>query len=502
MSLKDSAKYILSIDAGTSGVTVMLLDRAARKLSSAYSEIEQLYPQPGWVEHDPDELRRVVFSLMQRACGSVTPAQIAAIGLTNQRETTVLWDRKTGTPVHNAIVWQCRRTQHLCQEIERAGFGPKVHACTGLRLDAYFSATKISWLLSQSPELRKRAENGELAFGTVDSWLLWNLTGGKAHVTDVTNASRTLLFNIDTRQWDEDLLRIFDIPAAILPEVKESACYFGDCIASVLGGQIPIHGVAGDQQAALFGHGCIRPGESKNTYGTGCFLLVNTGHERRDSSAGLLTTLACGPNGEPVYALEGSIFCAGSAVQWLRDGLGIIRKPEETEEMAISVQDTGGVYLVPAFAGLGAPYWNMAARGAIFGLTRGTTKAHLARATLESIAYQVNDLVEITTREVGLNVDVLKVDGGASANQFLMQFQADVLGVPVQVPENIEVTALGAAFLAGISCGLWPNAEVLESLRRVRRTYKPAMPPAKRAMLLDGWRAAVDAVLNQRHHGE
>ena len=498
ISLSDSAKYILAVDAGTTWTTVTLLDRHAHKVSTASAEIEQYYPQPGWVEHDPDEIRQVVFSLMQRASGSITPAEIAAIGITNQRETTILWDRATGRPVCNAIVWQCRRTQQICEELERKGLGPKVHAATGLRLDPYFSATKIMWILDNHPGLRRRAECGELAFGTVDSWLLWNLTGGKVHATDFTNASRTLLYNIDTRQWDDEMLAIFNVPRAILPEVKESSGYFGNCSASLLGDEIEIHGVAGDQQAALFGQGCVSPGDSKNTYGTGCFLLVNTGHARHESCGGLLTTLACGPRGQPVYALEGAIFSAGASVQWLRDGLGIIHKPQETEEMAASVPDSGGVYMVPAFTGLGAPYWSMSARGALLGLTRGTTRAHLARATLECIAYQVADLVDLTSRDVGFNLAALKADGGASSNEFLMQFQADILGVPVQVPENVEVTGLGVAFLAGLSCGMWHMPEELDGLRRLRREFTPTFPPEQRSKLLHGWRQAVQAVLHHK----
>ena len=496
---KAPANYILAIDAGTTCVTAMLLDRAARIVSSASTEIEQYYPQPGWVEHDPQEIRDVVFSLIQRASGSVPPSEIAAIGIANQRETTILWDRTNGRPVSNAIVWQCRRTQEICETLAAAGVAPKIHAATGLRLDPYFCATKIMWILDHCPGLRRRCENGDIAFGTVDSWLLWNLTGGKVHATDPTNASRTLLFNIDTRQWDDEMLGIFNIPKPILPEVRETSSCFGSSAASILGDEVEIHALVGDQQAALFGQGCVSPGDSKNTYGTGCFLLVNTGMERHDSHQGLLTTLACGPRGEIVYALEGAMFSAGSAVQWLRDGLGIIRRPQETEELAASVPDTGGVYLVPAFTGLGAPYWNMAARGAIFGLTRGSNRAHLARATLECIAYQVADLVELASRETGIKLTELKADGGASANEFLMQFQADILGMPVQIPENIETTALGAALLAGLSCGMWHSLDELDIARRARTIYKPSFPEDKRRRLVAGWRAAVEAVLHYKY---
>ncbi|HUU68705.1 MAG TPA: glycerol kinase GlpK [Planctomycetota bacterium] len=501
IATRDTRKYVLAIDAGTTCVTVMLFDRHAHRVTDASAEIEQHYPQPGWVEHDAEEIRDAVLSLMQRAAGSVPPEEIAAIGITNQRETAILWDRSTGRPVCNAIVWQCRRTQEICERLERQGLGPKIHAATGLRLDSYFSATKIMWMLDNVPGLRERCIKGEIAFGTVDSWLLWNLTGGAVHATEPTNASRTLLYNIDTRQWDDDLLSALDIPRAILPEVRETSCHFGNCVASVLGEEVEIHSLVGDQQGALFGQGCVSAGEAKNTYGTGCFLLVNTGVERHDSHQGLLTTLACGPRGQVVYALEGAMFSAGAAVQWLRDGLGMIRKPQETEELAASVPDTGGVYLVPAFTGLGAPYWNMAARGAILGLTRGSNKAHLARATLECIAYQVADLVELAARETGITLPALKADGGGSSNEFLMQFQADILGIPIEIPDNIETTALGAAMLAGLSSGVWHTAEELDGLRRVGKVYKPNLTEAKRKSLLDGWRAAIEAVLHYRIRG-
>jgi len=494
---KKAGKYILAVDAGTTGITVMLLDHLAREVSRAYSEFEQHYPQPGWVEHDPDDIRQLVVSLMQRASGSITPAEIAAIGITNQRETAILWDRRTGRAVHNAIVWQCRRTQDICRSLDEANLSRKIRNKTGLRLDAYFSATKIQWLLDNVPGLRTRAEAGELAFGTVDSWILWNLTGGEIHATDPTNASRTLLYNIETMQWDSELLDIFGVPQAILPEVRPSSGLLGTCLGSLLGEEIQIHGMAGDQQAALFGQTCVQPGSSKNTYGTGCFLLVNTGKERLDSGAGLLTTLACGPAGEPVYALEGAIFSAGSAIQWLRNGLRIIRTPDETEEIAAGLQDAGGVYLVPAFTGLGAPWWNMAARGAITGLTHGSTREHIVRAALESIAYQVSDLIQAASGEVGLGLTSLRADGGVSANSFLMQFQADILGIPVEVPENIETTALGAAYLAGLSCGFWENIDELHSLRRVRRVFEPSLGDAERTKLLAGWRKAVEGVLRE-----
>jgi len=498
MEHKSPGEYILAIDAGTTGITVMLLDRNAREVSRAYSEIEQHYPRPGWVEHDPDEIRQAVISLMERASGSITPAEIAAVGITNQRETAILWDRITGRAVHNAIVWQCRRTQDICRSMEEAGLGRKINSKTGLRLDPYFSATKIHWLLENVPDLRKRAENGEIAFGTVDSWVLWNLTGGEVHATDPTNACRTLLYNIETMQWDNELLDIFGIPQEVLPEVKESSGLFGTCVASLLGDEIDIRAIAGDQQAALFGQGCVNPGDSKNTYGTGCFLLVNTGKERYDSEVGLLTTLGCGPAGEAAYALEGAVFSAGSAIQWLQNGLQIIRAAHETESIAETVPDSGGVYLVPAFTGLGAPYWDMAARGALLGLTPGINRGHIVRATLESIAYQVCDLVDAASRDVGLRLTSLKADGGVSANATLMQFQADVLGIPVEVPENIETTVLGAAFLAGLSCGFWENNAELEELRRMKCVYEPNLTEDERKHLLEGWRAAVGAVLTPK----
>ncbi|NQT20588.1 MAG: glycerol kinase GlpK, partial [Planctomycetes bacterium] len=417
------------------------------------------------------------------------------IGITNQRETTILWDRATGEPVHNAIVWQCRRTQDICRSLDAAGHATSIRNKTGLRIDPYFSATKIRWLLDNVPDLQERAENGDIAFGTVDSWILWNLTGGEVHATDITNASRTMLYNIDTLQWDAGLLELFNIPRVMLPEVRPSSGLFGTCVASVLGDELDIHAIAGDQQAALFGQGCVKPGDSKNTYGTGCFLLINTGKERYDSDVGLLTTLACGPTGQAAYALEGSIFSAGSAVLWLRDGLQIIRAPHETEVIAESVASTGGVYLVPAFTGLGAPYWDMAARGALLGLTPGSTRAHVVRATLEAIAYQVCDLVEAASRDVGLKLTSLKADGGISANSFLMQFQADMLGLRVEVPDNIETTALGAGFLAGLSCGFWESADELKDLRRVKRVFEPELAGDDRKKLLDGWRAAVKTVV-------
>ena len=498
---KGMGSYVLAIDAGTTGITVMLVDRHARKVNSAYSEFQQHYPQPGWVEHDPVEIREVVFSLMEKACGTITPSEIAAIGISNQRETTILWERATGRPVHNAIVWQCRRTQDICRSIEKTGLARRIETRTGLRLDAYFSATKIRWLLDHVPGLEKRARDGEIAFGTVDSWLLYNLTGGEVHATDPTNASRTLLYNINDRQWDDVLLTTFDIPRAVLPEVRPSSGFFGDCIASLLGAKLPICGVAGDQQAALFGQGGVNPGDTKNTYGTGCFLLVNTGAERYDSEGGLLTTLACGPRGEPVYALEGSIFSAGAAVLWLRDGLGIIRNARETEDLAASVEDTGGVYLVPAFTGLGAPHWNMGARGALLGLTRGTTRAQVVRATLEGIAYQVRDLIDTVSSETGRELTSLKADGGIASNNFLMQFQADILGMPVHVPENTETTALGAAFLAGLGCGFWQGADSgeLERLCKARHVFEPRLSPERREQLVEGWRAALRTVL---YHSE
>jgi len=477
-------RYVMAVDQGTTGTTVLLLDENARVVRRAEREIRQHYPRPGWVEHDPDEISRGAIALMKQAARGIPPSRIAAIGLTNQRETTVLWNRKTGRPLHRAIVWQDRRTSDACDALRRRGWEREIRKRTGLVIDAYFSATKLRWLLDR---LRPR----DAVFGTVDSWLLWNLTGGKVHATDFTNASRTMLFNIHRRDWDPALLKLFRIRRELLPEVKSSSGFFGT--TSVLGGEIPVTGIAGDQQAALFGQCCWKAGEFKNTYGTGCFAVLNTGKKPVTSRHGLLTTLACDARGRPCYALEGSVFIAGAAIQYLRDSLGFIRKASQSEKLAASVDDTGGVVFVPAFAGLGAPYWDMDARGAILGLTRGSGRAEIARAAMESIAYQSRDVIDAMSLDAGIHIRRLRVDGGATQNAFLMQFQADLLRHPVEVPANIESTSLGAAFLAGLAVGFWNRP--INSLVRVARTYRPRRGGLE--PLYERWRAAVRRVLTR-----
>jgi glycerol kinase len=485
--------YILSIDQGTTGTTVLLVDAQGDIVSQGYREFAQHYPRPGWVEHDPDE----IWDVTHNAIADVLHApdiesSISAIGITNQRETTVIWDRKTGKPIHPAIVWQCRRTANICAELNtQEDIVAQVKAKTGLVIDPYFSATKVAWILDKVNGARKKAERGELAFGTIDTWLLWKLTNGTVHKTDYTNASRTLLFNINTLSWDETLLEIFNVPKAILPEVCPSASLFGKAKISRFDG-IPIAGIAGDQQSALFGQLCWQPGMAKNTYGTGCFLMLNTGSDSVESKSGLLTTLACSLDAKPVYALEGSVFIAGAAVQWLRDGLQIIESAEETEVIANRVDDSAGVIVVPAFTGLGAPYWNADVRGAMFGLTRGTTHEHIVRATLESIAYQSADVVRAMLADAGTPLKRLRVDGGAVANNFLMQFQADILGIDVERPERIETTGLGAAYLAGITTGVWKDIDELENHRRIDRVFYPQMDTQQRNKKLSDWRDAIE----------
>ncbi|HEY8470140.1 MAG TPA: glycerol kinase GlpK [Longimicrobiales bacterium] len=484
---------ILAIDQGTTGTTCLVLGRDGRVLGRAYAEITQHYPQPGWVEHDPEEIWAVTLRTAREAVAAagVTPA---AIGITNQRETVVVWDRATGAPVGRAIVWQDRRTAPLCRELREGGREPWIRERTGLVLDPYFSATKLAWLLEHVPELRRRAEAGDLAAGTIDSWLIWKLTGGRVHATDPTNASRTLLFAIDRLEWDDELLALFGVPRALLPEVRPSGGSFGETGPALFGAAIPIAGVAGDQQAALFGQGCWAPGLAKNTYGTGAFLLLHTGQTRVGSRRGLLTTVACGPRGEPAYALEGAIFIAGAAIQWLRDGLGIIARAAETEALARSLESNDGVYFVPAFVGLGAPHWDAEARGTIVGLTRGVGRAHLARAALEAMAYSTHDVLDAMVADSGVDARELAVDGGAAQNDWLMQFQADVLGIPVLRPRLVETTALGAAGLAGLAAGVWPDAETfLASRGGEPARFTPAMAPAARAALLAGWRRALEA---------
>jgi glycerol kinase len=477
--------YLLSIDQGTTGTTTVLYDRRGMVASKAYREVSQIYPRPGWVEHDPMEIWQTVVD----TAGEITarhPGRIAAIGITNQRETTVLWNSKTGTPVYNAIVWQCRRTADDCNRLVE--HKPLFRKRTGLPLDAYFSGTKIKWILENVRGVR---QEGNTLFGTIDSWLVWKLTGGKLHATDYTNASRTLLFDIHEKRWDKDLCRLLGVPLSILPHVKKSIDDYGvaESIPCLAG--IPIFSVAGDQQAALFGQTCFEKGHIKNTYGTGCFVVMNTGVEAIDSEKGLITTLAVDGRGEPCYALEGSVFIAGAAIQWLRDELGILETPSESEAVARSIDDTKGVYLVPAFVGLGAPHWDMEARGIIVGLTRGTNRKHIVRAALEAVAYQTHDVLSTMEMETQSRAENLIVDGGASANNFLLQFQADIIGKPVIRPTVIESTSLGAAFMAGLKAGTWQNNEELIRLKTYEREFHPAMKEGKRRELLDGWRKAL-----------
>jgi glycerol kinase len=489
--------YILAIDQGTTRSTALLVDEDGRVVSSASREVRQFYPQPGWVEQDPRELLQTSMTAAQEALqkAEVPPngSGVRGIGITNQRETTVVWDRHTGEPVSNAIVWQCRRTAPLCEELKQKSMSQTVREKTGLIIDAYFSATKLRWLLDNIPQGQQRAQQGDLLFGTVDSWLVWHLTGGAVHVTDYSNASRTMLFNIHTLQWDRELLALLNIPEAVLPKVKPSSQVYGETVAGLLGdSRVPVGAIAGDQQAALFGQACYETGMAKNTYGTGSFVLLNTGSRPVPSQKGLVTTLAWGLASGVSYALEGSIFITGAAVQWLRDGLGIIASAAESEALARSVPDTGGVYFVPALAGLGAPYWDMYARGTIVGLTQGTTRNHLVRATLEAIAYQVRDVIETMGTEAGLQVPLLRVDGGGTANEFLMQFQADILGVPIQVAAVAETTALGAAYLAGLATGLWRGTGELAKNWRATRVYEPNMSIDQREVLYAGWKRAVE----------
>jgi glycerol kinase len=483
---------ILALDQGTTGSTALMIHQDGSIRGRGYREFTQHFPEPGWVEHDAEEIFRVTLEAAREAIAAAGVLPVG-IGITNQRETVVLWDRRTLAPVCRAIVWQDRRTAERCRQLKAEGLETDIRAQTGLVLDPYFSATKVEWLL-RKPDLRARAEAGEIAFGTVDSWLVARLTGGRSHVTDHTNASRTLLYDLGTRDWSESLLQLFGVPRAILPAIVRSAGFITESDAGLFGRPIPIAGIAGDQQAALFGQGCVTPGLAKNTYGTGAFLLACTGQNRPVSRNGLLLTAACGPTGEPAYALEGSVFIAGAAVQWLRDGIGIVQKAGETEALARSVPDTGGVYFVPAFVGLGSPHWEAEARGTIVGITRGTTRAHLVRAALESMAYSSADLLSAMIADASLNLATLRVDGGATANDWLMQFQADVLGVPVERPDNVETTALGAGGLAGIALGVWPSVEGFLAGRKFHR-FDPVMDRRERERHWGGWRRAVDATL-------
>jgi glycerol kinase len=490
-----SSGYILAIDQGTTGTTAMLVDGIGKPLWQATQDITQIYPHSGWVEHNPEELfgscMAVVEELLEDS--EVSPRQIRALGIANQRETTLVWERDTGRPVANAVVWQCRRSAPLCEALKAQGLEETVRAKTGLPIDAYFSATKVRWVLDNIPGGQRRAEAGELAFGTVDSWLLWNLTNGTVHATDVTNASRTMLFNINTLSWDDELLEELDIPVALLPQVKQSSEVYGQAAGNLFRGRsIPIGGVAGDQQAALFGQACFRPGMAKNTYGTGSFVLMNTGERRAFSREGLVSTLAWAIGGKPTYALEGSIFSTGATVQWLRDGLQVIEKTSDVDELAASAPDNGGVYFVPAFTGLGAPHWDMYARGTIVGLTRGATRAHLARAALEATAYQTRDVIDAMVRDTGLEIPVLRVDGGGTANSLLMQFQSDVLGIPIERAAIAETTALGAAYLAGLAVGFWKDLDEVAGHWASDLRFQPGMDVSKREALYAQWRRAVE----------
>lgn len=492
------SRFILALDQGTTSSRAIIFGRDGRIISSAQQEFPQIYPQPGHVEHDPEAIWQSQLQTARSALNQagLTANEIAAVGVTNQRETTVLWDRHTGRPVANAIVWQSRITAEICQRLKRSGVEDLVKSRTGLVLDPYFSGTKIKYLLDQTPGLRQKAERGDVLFGTIDTFLAWRLSGGRLHVTDPSNASRTLLFNIHTAQWDDELLQVIDIPRAMLPDVRDSSEIYGQIDAAHFGGAIPLAGLAGDQQAATFGQCCFDVGSAKNTYGTGCFLLMNTGNQPVESKSGLLTTIAWRIGGRTTYALEGSVFIAGAAVQWLRDGLGLINQACDIESLALSVSDNGGVYFVPALAGLGTPYWDPQARGTIVGLTRGTTRGHLARATLESMAYQTRDVLDAMQQDAQVPLQDLKVDGGAAGNNLLMQFQSDILSTKVHRPIVQETTALGAAYLAGLAVGYWSDLQDLRSNWRLDRQFNPEMPPSVRNALTLKWHRAVERSRN------
>jgi glycerol kinase len=487
--------YILALDQGTTSSRSILFDQHGNIISLAQKEFRQIFPQPGWVEHDAEEIWSTQYGTMAEAAAkaNITMRQVAGIGITNQRETTVVWERSTGKPVYHAIVWQDRRTASYCNELKDAGHAAWIQQKTGLVIDAYFSATKLKWILDHVSGVRKKAENGELAFGTIDTWLAWKLSGGELHVTDVSNASRTMLLNIHTGEWDDDLLKLFDIPRNLLPEVKPSSKVYGVTGSVVPDSRIAVAGIAGDQQAALFGQMCTQPGMVKNTYGTGCFMLMNTGEKAIASKNNLLTTIAWKINGKTEYALEGSVFIAGAVVQWLRDELKIIRTAAEVEKLSQQVNDTDGVYIVPAFAGLGAPYWNGHARGTIFGLTRGSSNAHIARAAVDSIAYQTYDVLKSMEADAGIQIKELRVDGGATINDHLMQFQSDILNCKVIRPTVTETTALGAAYLAGLAVGYWKSIDDIQHQWQINKTFSPAMEDEKRSRLIKGWQRAVKA---------
>ena len=497
------AKYIMALDSGTTSNRCILFNKKGEMCSVAQKEFTQYFPQPGWVEHDGEEIWSTQLEVAQEAMRNlgVSAADIAAIGITNQRETTIVWDKNTGEPIHRAIVWQCRRTAGYCDTLKDKGLVDAFRAKTGLVIDAYFSGTKLRWLLDHVPGARERAERGELLFGTVETWLIWKLTRGRVHVTDYSNAARTMMFNINTLEWDEEILAELDIPRAMLPAVKPSSCVYGEADPRFFGGPIPIGGAAGDQQAALFGQTCFEPGEAKNTYGTGCFLLMNTGEKPVFSSNGLVTTIAWGLDGKVDYALEGSIFVAGASIQWLRDEMRLIDSSPDSEYMARKVEDTNGCYVVPAFTGLGAPHWDQYARGTIVGITRGVNKYHIIRATLESMAYQVNDVLRAMEADSGVNLAALKVDGGASANNLLMQMQADISGAPVNRPVCVETTAMGAAYLAGLAVGYWAGKEDVAHNWTIDRTFQPAISPEERAARCRGWDKAVKCAYGWAREG-
>jgi len=485
-------KYVLALDQGTTSSRAILFDRQGSACAAASREFKQHYPRAGWVEHDAEEIWQTQFEVAKTVLAEARAGaeDLAAVGITNQRETVVLWDRATGKPLHPAIVWQCRRTAEMCDRIRQKGFDKVIRERTGLVTDAYFSGTKIAWLLENVPSARERAERGELACGTIDSWLIWNLTRGKVHATDFSNASRTMLFNIATLTWDKEILNYFGIPLSLLPAVRSSSEIVG--ATELFGPKLLIAGVAGDQQASLFGHQCFSSGAVKNTYGTGCFMLMSTGPAIPRSQSGLVATIGWGRNGQITYALEGSVFIAGAAIQWLRDEMGLIRDASETQELARSVPDTHGIYFVPAFVGLGAPHWDAYARGTIVGLTRGSNRKHLVRAALESIAYQARDVLDAMTRDSGIKPGVLRVDGGAARNDFLCQFQADILGVPIERPATTETTALGAAYLAGLATGFWRDESELKTQLKIERRFEPAMEASRREELCAGWRRALE----------
>ena len=484
-------KYILTLDEGTTSARAVLFDKGGNAVSAAQREFKQIYPQPGFVEHDPVEIFSVQYAAVTEAITAIgaSAEEIAAVGVTNQRETTIIWDKNTGEPIYNAIVWQCRRTSEMCDRLRADGLEEYIRKTTGLRIDAYFSATKIKWILDNVPGARDRAENGELLFGTVDTWLIWKLSGGKIHVTDRTNAARTMLYDIHTLNWDKRILEILQIPKCMLPEVRPSSEIYGN--VNILGAEIPVSGIAGDQQAALFGQKCFCEGDIKNTYGTGCFLLMNTGVAAYESKNGLITTITADAGDNICYALEGSVFVGGAVIQWLRDELGLIATAAESEKAALSVPDSAGVYIVPAFAGLGAPYWDMYARGTICGLTRGSGKNHIIRACLEAIAYQTNDLITALKADTGLPINHIRADGGAAANNFLMQFQADISDVGVIRPAQTEATAAGAAYLAGLAVSFWKNKNEILRLPDKQTEFKPAITAKRREALTDGWKRAV-----------